>query len=166
MDRRTTNVEIFNDSVSLMRENDRLKKAVENSIRNQRLYLEKEELPTPADKGLKCRIVISKKRSFEAASVYALAGKKVAVHNFASATNPGGGVTRGSTAQEECICRCSTLFPCLDNDKMWQQFYLPHRRAGNPLYNDDCLYTPDVVVFKSDIVFQSEWQRKIGILLM
>ena len=29
-------------------------------------------------------------------------------------------------------------------------FYAPHRRAHNPLHNDDCIYTPVVVVFKSD----------------
>ena len=77
-------------------------------------------------------------------------GKKVCVLNFASATNPGGGVTKGSTAQEECLCRCSTLYPCLNNDKMRQLFYNPHRKAENPLYNDDCIYTPDVTVFKTD----------------
>ncbi len=34
------------------------------------------------------KIVVSTKRTFEAAADYA--GQKVAVHNFASATNPGG----------------------------------------------------------------------------
>ena len=57
------------------------------------------------------KIIVSTKRTFEAAAGYA--GQKVAVHNFASATNPGGGVTRGSSAQEECLCRCSVLYFCL-----------------------------------------------------
>ena len=30
------------------------------------------------------------------------------------------------------------------------QFYASHRRANDPLHNDDCIYTPGVVVFKSD----------------
>ncbi len=38
------------------------------------------------------KIIVSAKRTFEAAAGYA--GQKLAVHNFASATNPGGGVTR------------------------------------------------------------------------
>ena len=59
----------------------------------------------------------------------------------------------GSSAQEECICRCTTLYPCLNTQEMWDKFYLPHRKANNPLYNDDSIYTPDVVVFKSDINF-------------
>lgn len=33
---------------------------------------------------------------------------------------------------------------------MRQLFYNPHRKAENPLYNDDCIYTPDVTVFKTD----------------
>ena len=60
-------------------------------------------------------------------------------------------MTQGASAQEECLCRCSTLYPCLNIEEMWKRFYGPHRAAGNPLYNDDCLYTPGVVVFKSDV---------------
>ena len=94
------------------------------------------------------RIIVSPRRSFEAAMRYR--DQKVCVLNFASASNPGGGVTKGASAQEECLCRCSTLFAALDTPEMWDGFYLPHRRTGDPLHNDDCIYTPDVVIFKSD----------------
>ena len=43
---------------------------------------------------------------------------------------------------------------------MWNKFYKPHRKAGNPLYNDDCLYTPEVIVFKSDISFPERMTEK------
>lgn len=33
----------------------------------------------------------------------------------------------------------------------WNAFYAPHRRAHEPLHNDDCIYTPGVIVFKSDV---------------
>ena len=80
----------------------------------------------------------------------AIVGQKVAVHNFASATNPGGGVTRGSSAQEECLCRCSGLYFCLSVPDMMKGFYYPHRNAKNPINNADIIYTPDVTVFKTD----------------
>lgn len=38
---------------------------------------------------------------------------KIAVMNFANAFHAGGGVTTGESAQEECLCRTSTLYPLL-----------------------------------------------------
>lgn len=93
-------------------------------------------------------MIVSTKRTFEAASCYV--GQKVAVHNCASSTNPGGGVTRGASAQEECLCRCSGLYFCLSVPEMMKGFYYPHRNAKNPINNADIIYTPDVAVFKTD----------------
>ena len=39
------------------------------------------------------------------------------------------------------------------NNALWTVFYAPHRKAADPLYNNDCIYTPNVCVFKSDINF-------------
>lgn len=158
--KRTINIDIFNDSITFIKETENLKKALKKSLANQKLYLEKDEITIPANPKRNCKTLVSGKRSFEAASRYAREGKKVCVLNFASATNPGGGVTRGSSAQEEGLCRCSTLYPCLDTEDMWRRFYLPHRRAKAPLYNDDCIYTPGVVVFKSDTVHPELMQER------
>ena len=158
-DRRAKNVAVFEDSMGLMNGNEMLRQAIRTSIEKQKLYLEGENVSVPEDRSLVCKTVVSKKRSFEATAEYARDGKKVCVLNFASSTNPGGGVTRGSSAQEECLCRCSTLYPCLNIEKMWDAFYGPHRAAGNPLYNDDCLYTPGVVVFKSDVSFPERMEE-------
>ena len=105
-------------------------------------------------------VIVSKKRSFEAASAYK--DQKVCVHNFASASNPGGGVKNGANAQEECLCRCSNLYLCLKMPKLWDDFYLPHRTARNPLHNDDIIYTPGVRIIKSDtatpkLLPKSQW---------
>ena len=75
--------------------------------------------------------------------------------NFASATNPGGGVTKGASAQEECLCRVSTLYKCISASEITEAFHKKHRYAlktgkMNSLYNDDCIQTCDVTVFKSD----------------
>ena len=101
---------------------------------------------------LPIKIIVSSRRTFEAASQYART-MKTCVHNFASASNPGGGVVNGSSAQEEALCRCSTLYFNLNVREMWNGFYAPHRAAQDPLHNDDIIYTPNVVVFKSDIAY-------------
>lgn len=38
----------------------------------------------------------------------------------------------------------------LDTKLMWDGFYDPHRRSQNPIHNDDIIFTPEVLVFKSD----------------
>ena len=150
---REENVAVFEDTKRLYQTNERLKAAVEVSRKAQSLIRESDALP--AHRGDKkydkqTSVIVSGKRSFEAAAPYCRDGLRVCVHNFASATNPGGGVTRGAGAQEECLCRCSTLYPNLDCVEMWDGFYKPHRRAGDALHNDDCIYTPSVIVFKTD----------------
>ena len=144
------NVEVFEDTKKLCETNGKIKEVLARSVKNQKLILEGEEL-SPVDKTRfsdEAKIVVSTERTFEAAAGYA--GQKVAVHNFASATNPGGGVTRGSSAQEECLCRCSGLYFCLSVPEMMKGFYYPHRNENNPINIADIIYTPDVTVFKTD----------------
>lgn len=169
IDRRKKNAEIFSHTQSFYTFDLELINNISQAIDNQVFISEKSEVILPkATKTEKAQIVVSGKRTFEAAEPYVKQGKKTCVLNFASATNAGGGVVNGSSAQEECLCRCSTLYPCLRVDKLWKEFYLPHREANNPLYNNDCIYTPDVCVFKSDIDFpvllhSNEWW-KVNIL--
>jgi len=161
---RSENVKIFNDTEMQCRMNRKLKESIAKSVVRQKLVLEVDVLQMP-DKHKyvdPARIVVSRKRSFEAASSYE--GQKICVHNFASASNPGGGVTRGANAQEECLCRCSSLFFCLNTQQMWDGFYNPHRQERNPLHNDDIIYTPDVTVFKTDtacpeLMAEKDWYQ-------
>lgn len=163
IDRRTKNANIFRDTEQRYTSDPTLMQAVRQSTNNQVFIAESEDITvSSAYKTETAKVIVSGKRSLEAAEIYAKQGKKVCVLNFASATNPGGGVVNGSSAQEECICRCTTLYPCLNTDTMWSAFYKPHRKAVNPLYNNDCIYTPDVCVFKSDTNFpealpKDEW---------
>lgn len=75
-------------------------------------------------------------------------GKKVCVLNFASATNPGGGVKKGSSAQEECLCRESSLFMSLDTKYFFDNYYGYHRSLNNCLYTNRLIFVPKVVVIK------------------
>lgn len=152
-DRRAKNAMIFKDTEYMYMTDENLKTAVKDSINNQKLILADDAVNYEVTGGRAGKVVVSGKRTLEASEDYAKQGKRVCILNFASATNPGGGVVHGSSAQEEAICRCSTLYPCLNTKEMWDGFYGPHRRADNPLYNDDCIFTPAVKVFKSDTNF-------------
>lgn len=161
---REENVLIFQDTERLSKTNGKLNADLKASASGQKLILETDALEKPNlniyDEPAK--VIVSKKRTFEAAKAYR--DNKVAVHNFASASNPGGGVVRGSTAQEECLCRCSYLYFCLNSPDMWDGFYTPHKQARNPLHNDDIIYTPEVTVFKSDtnnpaLLPENEWYK-------
>ena len=153
---RDENVRIFQDTEKRVKEDPGLQEAVKRSVAEQVLIPEMmevtdlmPELAQNRDRYEKdAEIIVSKKRSYEAAAGYP--GERVCVHNFASATNPGGGVTKGSSAQEECLCRCSGLYFCLSVPDMMKGFYYPHRNAKNPINNADIIYTPDVTVFKTD----------------
>jgi uncharacterized protein (TIGR02452 family) len=155
MDKKESNIQIFNDTEQLCKSNKTLIAAISKSNRDQYILYETAPLQVP-DKPLyttPAKILVSQKRSLEAAAAYTQ--HKVCVHNFASATNPGGGVTRGSSAQEEAICRCSTLYFNISESKIINNFHNKHRRdlkegKLNALYNDDCIFTPDAFVFKLD----------------
>jgi uncharacterized protein (TIGR02452 family) len=161
---RNENIAVFEDTAKLCKENKVIAEALHHSINNQKLILESNQVEV---KDLKkfdhpAKIIVSKRRTLEAAASYK--GTKTAVLNFASATNPGGGVVRGAAAQEECICRCCGLYFCLDIQELWEKFYNPHREAHNPAYNDDLVYTPDMTVFKTDTAIpqqmpQNEWYK-------
>ena len=62
------------------------------------------------------------------------------------------------------MCRISTLYFNLDTDEMWKKFYKPHRAMRSPLHNDDIIYTPDIIVFKTDdtspsLLPQDKWYK-------
>lgn len=159
---REENVLVFEDTTKLVKNNKVLAEKTKQSIAAQEIYLEKDVLPD-INRDIysePVKIVVSKKRSFEAAMGYV--GSHIAVHNFASATNPGGGVAKGSSAQEEALCRCSNLYFALVDGKNYSGFYMPHRKQGNPLHNDDIICTPDIIVFKTDtsrpkLLPESQW---------
>ena len=57
--------------------------------------------------------------SFEAAHSL----ERPLVMNFANAHRPGGGFLNGSRAQEESLCRCSTLYKSISSDKAWEMYH-------------------------------------------
>ena len=162
MGRRDENLAVYKDTEKLCKTNPKLSESIKEATLAQKLILEgdtvaeqKKDLYEDAAK-----VIVSKKRTYEAAADYR--GQHVVVHNFASASNPGGGVTKGANAQEESLCRCSGLYFSLNTPSMWDGFYKPHREAHDPFHNDDIIYTPKVTVFKTDtatpkLMAESDW---------
>lgn len=127
-----------------------LQEAVYISKSRQYIVLHEENIDQPKADDSSTKYVVSGKRSFEAIKDYI--GKKIAVLNFAN-NHAVGGAPFIAGAQEESLCRCSTLYPCLE--AMKSKFHDKHRyqyERGeiNYMGNDDLIYTPDVVVFKTD----------------
>ena len=149
-------VEIFEDTRSTYETDPDLIRSVQLMNMFTTVYPEDpsfQSVPTPT--GPAPTISVSPKRTFEAAQrlVEIYGQDRVAVLNFASATNPGGGVTRGAKAQEESLCRCSTLYASLNLKRCWDNYYLYHRNNGDFRYSDACIYSPGVTVFKTDELF-------------
>ena len=142
---------VFSDTQDMISEYSSLREASRASAAATRFYEADEwpSLPSAEHEGI---VRVSGRRSFEAARAIAdeCAGAHIAVHNFASPVNPGGGVRNGSSAQEESLCRCSTLYEALDQRRIWNAYYLPNRGTGDALATDACIWTPNVVICKSD----------------
>lgn len=69
----------------------------------------------------------------------------LALLNFASARNPGGGFLRGARAQEEDLCRCSGLYPSLLTQPT---YYEANREQSSMIYTDHAIYSPRVPLLK------------------
>ena len=98
-----------------------LKEAIASSIKKQYMVKHEDVLNGPQPSEVQTKYVVSGKRTLEAAKFYK--GKKVAVLNFANSHSIGG-KPFSAGAQEESICRCSTLYPCLQ--AMDKEFYKRH----------------------------------------
>lgn len=167
-DYRKINKEVMTDTKKQYETMPVLRSAVEYSIAHQYMVAQEDNIDQPVAQDSQTQYVTSGKRSFEAAKAYE--GKKIAVLNFAN-NHAIGGAPFSAGAQEESLCRCSTLLPCLE--AMRRPFYQKHIDAYTsgvigPMGNDDLIYTPDVVVFKTDertdpnipqIMAQIDWYK-------
>ena len=173
-ERRQRLVEIFEDTQNFYEQNSQLADAVQAAKSATKLYNPedypeisgseqgsaretgqepvKESAREPGNQQTGSVIKITKHKTFEAAMEIHSSHPpwKIAVLNFASATNPGGGVKTGSSAQEESLCRCSTLYPTLTQDWLWQAYYKKNRDAHDNLHTDACIYSPNIIICKTD----------------
>lgn len=156
MSNRQERIRIFEGTWKCCMTSARLQEAVAASRNNQCIYWEGEPITFgPARFEVPAELVLSAKETVEAARSYAAAGKKVCILNFASSVAPGGGVVDGAQAQEESICRVSTLYFALSDPQTAGKFYeyhweLIHAGKMNRRNRDDIIYTPGVVAIRDD----------------
>ncbi|WP_055702753.1 TIGR02452 family protein [Streptomyces silaceus] len=107
-----------------------------------------EPVPVPDRAPVPTRFEVTGESSLEAAArLTDEDASPVAVLNFSSARNPGGGYLNGAQAQEEALCRASALHACLIGARA---FYDHHRADRDPFYSDRVIHSPGVPVFRDD----------------
>ena len=101
--------------------------------------------------GVATRIEVTGESSMSAARrLYDEGAGRIAVLNFASARNPGGGYLGGARAQEEDLCRVSALYTTL---RQVPDYYAAHRESRDLAYSHRVIYSPDVPVYR-DVRYQ------------
>ena len=147
-------IEVFKDTENLYTNNKEISEALNNSKLHTFIYDNIEIIESDGVYKEPAEVKVTNLDTLTAAKQYATVEPEdgtsgiIGVLNFASATNPGGGVTKGSSAQEECLCRCTTLYPTLNQEKCWNKYYNVNRQANTNIGSDTIIYTRDVLVLK------------------
>lgn len=145
-------IEIFQDTMDWVTKDNDLAKSIDKAKKNTEIFWE-DDYPCFNQETIKeTKITVSKNRSYEAAMKLSasMPGSKIAVMNFANAFHAGGGVINGSSAQEECLCRTSTLYPLLYRRSLRDSYYKHHHDLNTAKASDALIYTEGVVICKTD----------------
>lgn len=123
-------ISIFKDTMKQCCDNKQLSDSIKNTIADTKIYQPGFKFNLNCTDPQKCSVTVTMERTFECADRLhkEYPDSRITVLNFASATNPGGGVKTGSSAQEECLCRCSTLYSCISTEELFREFYSMHRK--------------------------------------
>ena len=92
-----------------------------------------------------CNISVVNMDSYQAGRQY----ENALVMNFANAHNPGGGFLMGATAQEESLCRCSTLYASINSAKAGEMYRYNNTHPCR-VESDYMLISPKVAVFRDE----------------
>lgn len=124
--------------------------AIEEAIRNTIIY--DEDFACTRDSGEdeegSRRITLEVLDSVSAIMKAEEEGYRIAVLNFASYRNPGGGFIGGSKAQEECLCHESFLYNVLSQKREFYDWNNQHKNRS--LYRNRGMYTPGVIFMRED----------------
>ena len=146
---RTALIQCFTDTQRMVREDAELSRATLRMQAGTVLYFPGFAAVAPSHKSADCPLTVVEDTTFHCAG--GLVGNgRVAVLNFANAYSPGGGVTRGAMAQEECLCRSSNLYSALTLPYLIRNYYKHNEKTTGEMGTDAVIYSPGVTVFKSD----------------
>ena len=108
-----------------------------------------------------CRITVVNADSFQAGRNY----ENALVMNFANAHNPGGGFKLGANAQEEALCRCSTLYASITSKKA-SEMYIYNNTHISRVESDYMLISPNVCVFRDEKYDLLETPAVMGVITL
>lgn len=149
-------IAVFQDTLQWIESDPDLMASIPRAKSTTKVYFEDDYPAFDMSKTVDTVITITGNRSYQAAMKLHKddPNSKIAVVNFANAYNPGGGVKKGSSAQEECLCRTSTLYPLIHRISLSNTFYkhnISHQtKSGSAKATDSLIYTEGVIICKTD----------------
>ena len=155
-------VAIFQDTMDWIDNDPDLSASIPVAKKNTTIFYENDYPTFDASKIKDNLLTVSGDRSYQAAMRLhkEYPDAKIAVMNFANAFHAGGGVTKGSSAQEECLCRTSTLYPLLYRRTLRDSFYKHHHALNTPKASDSLVYTEGVIICKTDEDLPKRMQKE------
>lgn len=114
-----------------------------------------------------CDVIVSGDDSFLAARKLAdqIPVENVLVLNFANSISQGGGVRLGARAQEEDLCRTSTLYQSLISEEAYPFYSYNRKKHFNEKGSDTAVYSPNVYIIK-DEKYQDIAPVKVSVVTM
>ena len=145
-------IEVFQDTLNWIQSDHYLSQSVTIAKQNTTVFYEDDYPQFDVAKTKQTVITVSGDRSYQAAMKLHKENPdaKIAVMNFANAFHAGGGVVHGAGAQEECLCRTSTLYPLLYRRTLRDSYYKYHHDLNTPKASDSLVYTEGVIICKTD----------------
>ena len=145
-------IEVFKDTINWINSDPHLSASIPIAKKKTTVFYEDDYPRFDVSQTKTTILTLSGCRSYQAAMNLHKAEPeaKIAVMNFANAFHAGGGVTKGSSAQEESLCRTSTLYPLLYRRTLRDSFYKHHKDLGSSKATDSLIYTEGVIICKTD----------------
>jgi uncharacterized protein (TIGR02452 family) len=130
---------------------DKYSTEIDNSIRKSAIYHDGNILPViklPSD--AKHTVTVEVLPLDTVSGIYKLSKStspngKLCALNFASYKNPGGMFLKGSSAQEESLCKESTLYNVLSSDQLVPYYEYNKKHLNNSLYTNRAIYSPNIL---------------------